>query len=58
MRTRLSICRKKARYAAEADALAVAAGAPFLLRPYLCDRCGKYHLTGRTKGKWLPQRVE
>jgi hypothetical protein len=51
MRTRLSICRKKARYASGADAIAAAQGAPFALRPYRCDRCGKFHLTGRMRGK-------
>ena len=53
MRTRLSICRKKARYASEAEALAVVYRAEYPLRAYLCDRCFQYHLTGRIKGKWL-----
>lgn len=43
------------RYATEADALASAALADFPLRPYRCDRCGKFHLTSRTKGKRLPR---
>ena len=51
MKTRLSICRKKKRFASGADAIAAAQGAPFELRPYRCDRCGLFHLTGRTKGK-------
>jgi hypothetical protein len=51
MRTRLSICRKKARFASGAEAIAAAQGAPFELRPYRCDRCRLFHLTGRTKGK-------
>jgi hypothetical protein len=51
MRTRLSICRKKTRFASGAEAIAAAQGAPFALRPYRCDRCAKFHLTGRTKGK-------
>jgi hypothetical protein len=29
----------------------VAARADFPLRAYRCDRCRKFHLTGRTKGK-------
>lgn len=51
MRTRRSICRKKARFASGADAIAAAQAAPFPLRPYRCDRCRQFHLTGRTKGK-------
>lgn len=55
MRTKLSVCRRKQRYASEADALAAALGGPFDLRPYRCDRCGQFHLTGRTKGKPVPR---
>ncbi|MEH6716495.1 hypothetical protein [Parasphingorhabdus flavimaris] len=51
MRTRLSICRKKKRYASEADAIAAAQTASIDLRPYSCDRCHRYHLTSRTRGK-------
>jgi len=51
MRTRLSICAKKKRYPSEEDALAAAQRADFPLRPYRCDRCQKFHLTSRTKGK-------
>jgi hypothetical protein len=51
MRTRLSICRKKARYASEQDALLAASRAPFPLHPYRCDRCHQMHLTSRTKGR-------
>ena len=51
MRTRLSICRKKKRYASEADAIAAAQTASVDLRPYSCDRCHRYHLTSRTRGK-------
>ena len=25
------------------------------LRTYRCDRCGLFHLTGRTKGKRIPR---
>mgnify|MGYP001550259883 CR=1 FL=1 len=54
-RTRLSICRKKARFASEHDALAVAARADFPLRVYRCDRCRQFHLSSRTKGKRVPR---
>ncbi|HMI40303.1 MAG TPA: hypothetical protein VK485_03605 [Sphingomicrobium sp.] len=55
MRTRLSICLKKARYPSEQDALLVAQRAGVTLRPYRCDRCRKFHLTSRTKGKRMPR---
>lgn len=55
MRTRLSVCARKARYPSEADALVVAARADFPLRPYRCDRCRQFHLTSRTKGKPVPR---
>lgn len=55
LRTRLSICRKKARYASEAEALEVVFAADYPLRPYRCDRCGKFHLTSRTRGKRIPR---
>ncbi len=51
MRTRLNICRKKKRFPTEADAIAAAQAATIPLRPYHCDRCLRYHLTSRTKGK-------
>lgn len=48
--TRLRICAAKQRFASEAEArAAIRDGAP--LRPYRCDRCFRYHLTSRTKGK-------
>lgn len=34
-----------------------ASQADFPLRPYRCDRCFAFHLTGRTKGKRVPQFV-
>ena len=37
MRTRLSICQKKARYPTRDAALEAAKDAPFALRPYACD---------------------
>jgi hypothetical protein len=50
MRTKLSVCRRKARFVSiEAATLA----APPALRPYRCDRCRRFHLTSRTKGKWI-----
>jgi len=55
MRTRLSICRKKARFQSAEDARAIAEASAVPLRPYRCDRCGKFHLTGRTKGKRVPR---
>lgn len=51
MRTRLSICRRKARYATAADALAAAEVFGLPLLPYRCDRCHAVHLTSRTKAK-------
>ena len=51
MLTKLSVCRRKARYASVEDALAAALAAGIVLRPYRCDRCGRFHLTSRTKGK-------
>ena len=50
-RTRLSICRRKARFVSESDALVVAAAGRVPLRVYRCDRCAQFHLTSRTKGK-------
>ena len=55
MRTRESICRKKARFAAEAEARAAAQQWALPLLPYRCDRCGAYHLTSRTKGRRVPR---
>ena len=58
VRTRLSICRKKARYPTKADALLIAQRAAHPLRPYRCDRCQQFHLTSRTKGKRMVRSVE
>ena len=55
MRTRLSICRKKARFASGEAAMVAAQGAAVALRAYRCDRCGRFHLTSRTKGKRVPR---
>lgn len=54
MKTRPGVCRRKARYASEADACAVAERADMILRPYRCDLCRQWHLTSRTKGMKLP----
>lgn len=55
MRTRLSICRRKARYPSAGAAQAFAREAAMVLRPYLCDRCHQWHLTSRTKGRRVPE---
>ncbi len=49
MRTRLSICTKKARFASREDAGVTAAKADFPLRAYRCDRCWQFHLTSRIR---------
>ena len=54
IRTRKSICAKKVRYRTEEGALSAASRADFPLRPYRCDRCFLFHLTGKTKGKRTP----
>lgn len=51
VRTKLSICRRKARYGCSEDAAAAAFRSALPLRPYRCDRCRLFHLTSRTKGK-------
>lgn len=51
MRTRLSICQKKARFQSAEDALLIAERSAVPLRPYRCDRCRLFHLTSRTKEK-------
>lgn len=55
MRTRLSVCVKKARYESEQDALLAARRSGLPLRAYSCDRCFHFHLTSRTRGKRVPQ---
>ena len=54
MRTSPGICRRKRRFAQEAEALAVAERADVTLRPYRCALCRDWHLTSRTKGMKLP----
>ena len=51
MRTRLSICAKKHRYVSREAALLAVAKAEIPLRPYYCDRCWQFHLTGRIKAR-------
>ena len=55
MKTRLSICARKARFVTAADARHVAECSAVPLLPYRCDRCGQFHLTSRTKGKRVPR---
>jgi hypothetical protein len=57
VRTRLSICARKARFAERYDALQVAACSEADLRVYRCDRCLHFHLTSRTKGKRIARPV-
>lgn len=35
--------------------MAAAREAGLVLRPYRCERCRQFHLTSRTKGKWMPK---
>lgn len=55
MRTRLSACLRKTRFASEEEAMAAAGRTDWLLRAYRCDRCGRFHLTSRTRGKRRPR---
>ena len=57
MRTRLSICAKKARFVSARDAQHIAERATLPLRPYRCDRCRQFHLTSRTKGKRVARPI-
>ncbi|WP_219729734.1 hypothetical protein [Sphingomonas sp. NBWT7] len=52
MRSKLSTCRRKARYPS-VDAALAAATWDGSLRTYRCDRCGHFHLTSRRKGKFV-----
>lgn len=58
MRTRASICARKVRYASAEEAVVAALGTGLVLRPYRCDRCRRFHLTSRTKGKWVPRAAD
>ena len=55
MRTRLSACARKARFLTAAEAIEAARTATIPLRHYRCDRCRRFHLTSRTKGKRIPR---
>jgi hypothetical protein len=54
VKTRLSACRRKRRFATEAEVRAASEAGAVPLRWYRCDRCGALHLTSRTKGKPVP----
>jgi len=53
--TKLSVCKKKMRYSSYERALHAAKNADINLRVYHCNRCHQFHLTSRTKGKWIQQ---
>ena len=55
MKTRLGVCRRKARYASAADARQAAEDAGLALFAYRCDRGDHYHLTSRSKGRRVPR---
>jgi hypothetical protein len=57
VRTRLSVCLRKLRFATNEAALEAAREATIELRTYRCDRCRQFHLTRRTKGKRIPRPV-
>lgn len=56
VRTKLSVCNRKMRYASVEEAIDAAGRSGLTLRPYRCDRCQRFHLTSRTKGKWVAAR--
>jgi uncharacterized Zn finger protein len=58
VRTRLSICLKKASYSSVEEALMEVPRRGVQLRTYRCDRCGRVHLTSRTKGKRIPRPAD
>jgi hypothetical protein len=55
VRTKLSSCLRKQRFASEEEAQAAATQATLTLHPYCCDRCRQFHLTSRTKGRRVPR---
>ncbi|KPF92696.1 hypothetical protein IP81_05760 [Novosphingobium sp. AAP83] len=57
MRTRQSVCARKARYTSSEEAIEAARASGLVLYPYKCDRCFRYHLTSRTKGRRQPRPV-
>jgi hypothetical protein len=46
---------KKASYRSAEEALDAVARSGLPLRIYRCDRCRRFHLTSRTKGKRIPR---
>ncbi len=55
MKTRLSVCARKVRYVSREDAVEAALKSGLVLHPYKCDRCWRWHLTSRTKGRLQPK---
>ncbi|OYX62367.1 MAG: hypothetical protein B7Y89_09045 [Novosphingobium sp. 32-60-15] len=55
MRTRQSVCARKARYASRDEAIEAARVSGLVLHPYKCERCFRFHLTSRTKGRRQPR---
>ncbi len=49
VRTRLSICQRKARYSSAEAAMQAAYASGLVQRSYRCDRCHRWHLTSRMK---------
>lgn len=54
MRTRESVCRRKVRYGSRGEASGAAIASGLVLHPYRCERCWRWHLTSRTKGRRRP----
>jgi hypothetical protein len=53
VRTRLSVCARKARYRSMEAALLAANKSGWDLYPYRCDRGAHFHLTSRRRGKFV-----
>jgi hypothetical protein len=53
----LSICLRKQRFGSSEEAAAAALASGLVLHPYRCDRCHRFHLTSRTKGKRIARPV-
>jgi hypothetical protein len=58
LQTKLSTCARKRRFASEDEALLAARASGVALRSYRCERCSRFHLTSRTKGKRIPRLPE
>ena len=56
-RTRLSVCRRKRPFPTLDDATRAALAGGWVLRPYRCDRCGRFHLTSRRRGRHTPLAI-